>query len=220
MKNIPFSLCKLIALSLGLLYATSSFSQYNQPVYPQYSGHASSYYPHEHDSAITVMPKLIKTNFIYFGILSAVNQHISAEYDRQMNDDVMLCGQIGIINSGFSEQSNNTDIYAATTTVSGGYLEAGVKLFFNPDYTRDGSHGYYAVEGIYIKPQIAISIFSNTTTTISSYYSYPSQTTTTQYSYTGAALLLNIGGQWIIAHSLAIDLYAGGGSQLFQRKLI
>jgi hypothetical protein len=210
MKNITVSLSKLMALSIGLLSAACSFAQYNQT---SYGGHSpSSYYPHDHDSAVTVMPKLIKTNFIYFGILSPTNQHISAEYDRQMNDDVMLSFQLGLINSGFSQQTNNTEEDdEPTTTVSGGYFEGGVKLFINPDYTRHGRNGYYTVEGLYIKPQIAVSIFSNTTTTTSSNYVYPAQTTTTQYSYTGGALLLNIGGQYIVAHSLAIDLYAGVG---------
>jgi hypothetical protein len=214
MKNSLISLRKLIAFSLLFLCATYSFSQYNQTPYPQYGGHSSNYYPHEHDSAITVMPKLIRPNFIYYGFLSSLNQHISFEYDRQVSDELMLCGQVGIINSGFSQTptTNTSGIpIGVTNTVGGGYFEGSVKLFFNPDYTRDGKHGYYVVEGLYFKPQFVVSVFNTTSTTYQSSYVYPGPTVTNQYSYTGAAIMVNIGGQWIIAHAIAIDLYAGAG---------
>jgi len=155
------------------------------------------------------MPKLIKQNFIYYGFLSTLNQHISLEYDRQFTDELMFTGEIGVINSGLDQQTSNTT-YGNTTTVSGGYFEGGVKLFFNPDYTRVGKHKYYTVEGLYLKPQIVVSVFSTIITTGSSYYVYPPPTTT-QYNYTGAALMLSLGGQWMIAHTIAIDLYGGVG---------
>jgi hypothetical protein len=157
------------------------------------------------------MPKLIKENFLFYGFLSSLNQHISFEFAHQITDEVILCGQVGIINSGLSQESSNTDPYATVTTVSGGYLEGGAKLFFNPDYTRDGRHGYYVVEGLYLKPQFAVSIFSSNSITEPSPYAYPPQTVTNNYSYTGASVIICLGGQWMIAHAICIDAYAGAG---------
>jgi hypothetical protein len=153
MKKYLTSAGKLIAVVLLLLPATRSYSQYGHPS-PQYGGH-SNYYPHQHDSDITVMPKLIKTNFLYYGFLSTLNQHISIEYDKQMSDDIMILAQVGIISSGVSQVTDNT-------TAGGAYVEGGMKLFFNPDYTKQGRHGYYTVEGIYLKPEIALSVFTTT----------------------------------------------------------
>ncbi len=196
---------KIIVVVFTLFYSTISFSQNFGNSYQEYGGHHhSNYFPHEHDSAVTVKPKLIKNNFLYYGFLSSLNQHISIEYDRQMSDDIMLCGQIGVINSGLSQSTSST-------TIGGGYFEGSVKLFFNPDYTRDGRHGFYAVEGLYIKPQLAVSIFSTTSTSYYSPYVYPPSYSTNQNTYSGAAILLSIGGQWLIAHTLALDLYAGVG---------
>ena len=213
MSNKLPSPIKTVFLCCFVLYAQRSFSQYDRTSYQQYGGHSSNYYPHEHDSAITVMPKLIKTNFLYYGFLSSLNQHISFEFDKQISDELILCGQVGIINSGFSQTAtaNTTPAEEPTTTTSGGYFEGGVKLFFNPDYTRDGKHGYYVVEGLYLKPQFIISIFSTTSTQYQSAYVYPPPTVTNQYSYTGVAIMVNLGGQWIIAHTIAIDLYVGAG---------
>ncbi len=201
---------KVIAAAIILLSATNSFCQYTPATI--YEHPHTNYYPHDHDSAVTVRPSLIKQNFLYFGFLSPINQHISFEFAHQMSDDIILCGQLGIINSGFSQNSNNTNnIYAPTNTTSGAYVEAGVKLFFNPDYTRDGRHGYYTVEGFYLKPLLCLSFFSTTSTTYQSYYVVPPPVVTNNYSYSGAALTICLGGQWMIAHVLSIDLYAGAG---------
>jgi len=211
MKN-PFG--KLIAVTLMLGYAVNSYSQYTPAtIYQQHP--SSNYYPHDHDSATTVMPKLIKSNFLYYGFLSSLNQHISFEFAHQMSDDVMLAAEVGIINLGFSQQSTNTAKEPGDSVVngtSGGYFEGSVKLFMNPDYTRVGRHGYYSVEGLYIKPEFAVSIFTTTVTAISySPYVYPPPTSDHTYSYTGGAIILNFGGQWIIAHCIAIDAYCGVG---------
>jgi hypothetical protein len=67
------------------------------------------------------------------------------------------------------------------------------------------------VEGLYLKPQFIVSIFNTTSTEYQSSYVYPPPVVKNQYSYTGAAIIVNVGGQWIIAHTIAIDLYAGVG---------
>lgn len=203
---------KYSILSILFFYTAISFAQYTPAtIYQPLHSNPGNYYPHAHDSATTVMPKLIKTNFLFYGFLSSLNQHVSIEYDKQMNDDVTFLAQVGIINSGLSQQSNNNDPYATTTTVQGGYFEGGAKLFFNPDYTRVGRRGYYTVEGLYLKPEFVLSIFNSISTGYASYYVVPPQTVTNNYSYTGFALLISLGGQWMIVHNLCVDLYAGAG---------
>lgn len=205
MKIKQVSPLKLVAAALMLFYSLKSFSQNDHFVYPQYGDRpTANYFPRAHDSATTVMPKLTKKNFIYYGFLSSLNQHVSFEYDRQMSDEVMLCGQIGIINSGVSQVTSGA-------TATGGYFEAGVKLFFNPDYTKSGPNKYYVVEGLYLKPQVVLTIFNTVSTSYPTYYVYPPATVTNDYSYTGGAITVCLGGQWIIARTIVIDLYGGVG---------
>lgn len=153
-------------------------------------------------------PALIKQNMISYGFFSPLNDHISVEYDRIVSDNIMITCQAGIITSGMNQPTEAT----GNTTVSGGYGEIGAKLFLQQDYASYGRRGYYVPEGLYFKPQLTITAFTNTTTTTNySYYAYPAPSTTNQNAYTGVALSINLGGQWVIAKCIVIDAYCGLG---------
>lgn len=150
---------------------------------------------------------------ISYGFFSPLNQHISLEFDRLVTDNMMIAIQGGIITPGLTQSNENANSLSNGNNLQGGgYVEAGIKLFFNPDYNWDGKRGYCVMQGMYIKPQLILSMFTNTATNIyDSYYIYPPPSVTTQYSYTGFAMFINLGGQWIIARTIVIDIYGGVG---------
>ncbi|MGP8216212.1 MAG: hypothetical protein ACLQQ4_11645 [Bacteroidia bacterium] len=144
----------------------------------------------------------IKKRIISFGFFSPLNQHISFGYDQLLGTDAVLTTQLGIIGPGIN---NDPEIKP-----SGVFVEAGVKLFFAPDFVSVGTLRYNTMQGMYFKPQIVVSVFSVTQTGYSNYYQNQANTTTTT-NYTGAALILNLGKQWILAHSVSLDIYGGIG---------
>jgi len=142
-------------------------------------------------------PKKIKKSIISFGFFSPLNHHISIGYDQLIGNNLILSSQVGLIGPGVT----------TTTPATGGFIEVGPKLFFSPDWLMDGMHRYNAQQGGYFKPEIALSVFSQPT----SYYSYPGPVTTSNQTFTGVALILNFGKQWILANSFALDMYVGIG---------
>lgn len=197
MINKISPLVKTVFLCCTMLCAQRSFGQHRQ----------TSYHTMEDTMG---KPALIKENMISYGFFSPLNEHISVEYDRLVNDNIMVTGQVGIITSGMN-QPNGTSSNTNNTSVSGGYGEIGAKLFLQQEYASYGRRGYYVLQGLYFKPQLTITAFTNTTTNNSSYYVYPPTTTTTQNAYTGVSLLISVGGQWVIAKCIVMDAYGGFG---------
>ena len=142
--------------------------------------------------------KKVKKSIVSFGFFSPLNQHISFGYDQIIGTDLILSSQIGIIGPGITQNSNST---------KGGFLEIGPKLFFSPTWTMDGMRRMNAMQGGYFKPEIVVSAFSQSNT----YYYYPQPPAANSTTYTGIALILNIGHQWIFANSFALDMYFGIG---------
>ncbi len=149
-------------------------------------------------------PIKVKKAIVSFGFFSPLNHHISFGFDKLVGTNLILSTQAGIIGPGITQNSNSS---------GGGFIEAGPKLFFSPDWLMDGMHRYNAMQGGYFKPEIAISVFSQADQTYSyTNYNYTSQTN--NQTYTGLALILNFGKQWIFANSFALDMYVGVGYSL------
>lgn len=131
----------------------------------------------------------LKKRIISLGFFSPLNHHISFGYDQLMGTDIVFTGQFGII-----EPELNVLGASYANGPRGAFGEAGVKLFFSPNFVTIGTMRYNSMQGGYFKPQIVVSGFSD------------------QFnSYTGAALLLNLGKQWVFANIITLDMYAGIG---------
>ena len=145
--------------------------------------------------------KKLKKSIISFGFFSPLNRHVSFQYDQLIGTDLILSSQLGIIGPGVTQTN-----YPA----KGFFLEVGPKLFFSPTWIMDGMRRMNAMQGGYFKPEIIISTFSQSYSYY--YYSYQGGGTITQsHPYTGVALMLNIGHQWVMANSFSIDMYFGMG---------
>jgi len=146
----------------------------------------------------TATTKKVKKSIVSFGFFSPLNQHISFGYDQLLGTDIILSSQIGIIGPGVTQTTNPS---------KGGFLEIGPKLFFSPTWTMDGMRRMNAMQGGYFKPEIVVSAFSQSNI----YIYYPQPPTTSSTTYTGIAIILNLGHQWIFANSFALDMYFGIG---------
>ena len=143
----------------------------------------------------------IKKTIISFGFFSPLNHHISIGYDQLLGTDIILTGQLGLIGPGLTTE---------TTPSTGAFLEIGTKLFFSPTWVMDGMRRMNAMQGGYFKPQFVVSAFSQNL-----YYSpYSGGPATTPRGYTGLALILNLGHQWIFSNSFSLDMYLGIGYNL------
>ncbi|HSY75984.1 MAG TPA: hypothetical protein VK890_03960 [Bacteroidia bacterium] len=156
----------------------------------------------------------IKRRIISFGFFSPVNQHISFGYDQLLGTDIVFTSQVGIIGPGINPSASASYPGSYVSKPLGGFVEVGAKLFFAPDFVTDGLLRYNSMQGLYFKPQVAISVFNLTQTSYGYNYGYytPPQTTVTNYS--GLALILNLGKQWILAHAISLDIYGGIGYSL------
>jgi hypothetical protein len=160
--------------------------------------------PSLHDYGKDVSTQKIKKRVISFGFFSPLNSHISFGYDQLLGDDLVFTSQIGIIGPGIT----NNNISAYSPQPGGAFVEAGVKLFFSPDFVTDGTHRYNKMQGGYFKPQIIVSSFDLTNY---NNYSYNLTPNGTRVNYTGAAFMLNFGKQWMFAGSVTLDMYVGVG---------
>jgi len=165
--------------------------------------------PSPHDYGKDASTQKIKKRIISFGFFSPLNRHISFGYDQLIGDDLVFTSQVGIIGPGIT----NTSTYAYDQQPGGAFVEAGVKLFFSPDFVTDGMHRYNTMQGGYFKPQIIVSSFdlTNYSTNYGYYPYYNHQTNSTRVNYTGAAFMLNFGKQWMFAGSVTLDMYVGVG---------
>jgi len=200
MKKLKDSLLKLSVFTLFLTGYSTLFGQ-TTPAPVGVPVPLSTDTPHDYGK--DPYSQKIKKRVISFGFFSLLNQHVSFGYDQLLGTDMVFSSQVGIIGPGIT--NNNT--YAYSQKPTGAFAEAGFKLFFSPDFVTDGTHRYNTMQGGYFKPQVVLSSF-NLTTTTSGYNQVPVSNTV---NYTGLAILLNFGKQWILAGSVTLDMYVGIG---------
>ena len=102
---------------------------------------------------------------------------------------------------------------------SGVLLRGGYKFINTPDYMVKGMRYAHILKGAYVKPEFVFSSFTNimeSTNFISSTGTWPNQTNTYEKStttnrYTGSALVLNFGKQWVFSNIFLVDLFLGLG---------
>ena len=141
----------------------------------------------------------VKKNIFSFGFFSPTNHHLSFGYDRIIGGDILFTAQAGYI--GLIGIPPNESL-------TGGFVEAGIKLFFHPDYMMVGMKRYNAIQGGYLKPLIAFSGYQKKAIDPPG---YPTLT----FNYQGLAIMLCLGRQWVLSHNFLFDMYAGAGYMIY-----
>jgi len=178
-------------LSLSVLSSQRVFSQHYEGLTPDKTS----------DKNNTTTTTKVKKSILNFGFFSPLNHHLSFGYDQLVGTSLILSSQVGIIGPGFNQMANPSQ---------GAFVEVGPKFFFSPDWIMDGMRRFNAMQGAYFKPELVISVFSQSYTSYNFYNYGPSG----NQSYTGVALMLNFGRQWIFANSFVLDMYIGIGYDL------
>lgn len=103
---------------------------------------------------------------------------------------------------------------------SGVLLRGGYKFINTPDYMVKGMRYAHILKGAYVKPEFVFTSFTNIMESynfISSTGTWPNPVTntyeksTTTNRYTGSALVLNFGKQWVFSNIFLVDLFLGLG---------
>ncbi len=145
-----------------------------------------------------------KKNAIKVDFISPITGNTTLGYERSIKPGQSMEAALGII--GLGKTSN--DINPA-----GVFMKFGIKFIKTPDFYMRGMRYSHILKGGYIKPEIAVSVYSRDYTTYDYNYIFPysSTTTRTSGSVVSGAVLLNIGKQWIFDNSFLVDFYGGVG---------
>jgi hypothetical protein len=141
--------------------------------------------------------RALKLNF-----LSPLNNTTMVGFEQAIKPGRSFEVEVGYIGLGWDTYGDNP---------SGAVVKFGWKLMRSPDFYATGMRYAHALKGGYIKPEI---IFASYNADGDDYVPLPgfgSGYGTTRENYTGVALLLNFGKQWIFDDAFLIDLFAGIG---------
>lgn len=138
-----------------------------------------------------------KKNALKFGLFSPLSTNLQFSYERSLKPGRSIEFTLGIIGIGADPNDNNP---------AGAYFKVGYKFISTPDYYLKGMRYSHVLKGWYAKPEFIVSIFARD----HSYYSYYNESKTRE-TITAAALVVNIGKQWVFSDAFLIDLFIGGG---------
>jgi len=99
---------------------------------------------------------------------------------------------------------------------SGAFFRGGFKFINTPDYYLKGMRYTHILKGAYIRPELAIHVFDQSSSTIegkynSSTFTYNYYQTESKDRFSGSALMLNFGKQWVFSDIFLVDVFVGGG---------
>lgn len=115
-------------------------------------------------------------------------------YEQTITSRVNLDLGVGIIGVGFNE---------AAEAATGAFARGGMRLYFSPDYYTDDLKYFSDFQGSYFRPEMILSFFN---------YEITDDFGVPQEGYNASmGIQLNLGKQWAIANTVALDLWGGLG---------
>jgi len=137
-----------------------------------------------------------KKNALKFGIFSPLASNLQFSYERSLKPGKSIEFVLGIIGVGFDPEENNP---------AGAYTKVGIKFISTPDYYMKGMRYSHLLKGWYAKPEIIISAFGRDE--FDNYYGE----TIGRETIIAAAVVVNLGKQWVFNDAFLIDLFLGAG---------
>lgn len=135
-----------------------------------------------------------RKNALKVNFLAPVNDVMAFGYERSLGVARSLEFGLGIIGLGFDGGVNDY------SNPRGIYLRSGYKFIRSPDFYLKGMHYAHILKGGYVKPEIALSI-----------YSYSEEPANKTISNTMCAIMLDFGKQWVMDDRFLVDWYVGMG---------
>ncbi len=126
-----------------------------------------------------------RKNAVKFRLLSPLYGYSDIAFERSLKPGASIECSIGLI--GLGKQIITNDVLGASVRV-------GYKFIMTPDFYLKGLQYAHVLNGFYIRPEIATSIYKRNSNNI--------------YSM---ALLINIGKQWVLNNIMVVDWFVGIG---------
>lgn len=146
-----------------------------------------------------------KKNAIKIDFLSPLTGNTTFSYERSLKPARSIEGTLGII--GLGTDYNDVD-------QRGAFIKFGMKFIKSPDFYLRGMRYAHVLKGAYIRPEVQLGYYSRLN---EMYYEDYDPYNPYWYSYSEreenftAAILLNIGKQWVFDNSFLVDWYVGVG---------
>lgn len=149
-----------------------------------------------------------KKMLVKIDLFSVLAGTTSVSFEKSIEPGRSWEAGIGMIGLGFNKETmgNNT----------GAFFRAGYKFINQPDYYMKGMRYSHIMKGGYIRPELMVHYFESK----NSYSDMIYNNSTNSYDYflvesksrfTGMALMLNFGKQWVFNDAFVVDFFAGIG---------
>lgn len=159
-----------------------------------------------------------KHQAIKIDMLSYLFNAVSLSYERNIKPGKSLEVGLGIIGLGVSdeEQYDNT----------GFFIRAGFKFFHPPENKTNHIRYAHVMKGAYIRPELVVKTFTfdriiYRSEYIASIHDYKYYSIITENKINAAALMVNIGQQWVFNNRFCFDMFFGigtGGGKEYQSE--
>lgn len=141
-----------------------------------------------------------KRNAIKTEFFAPLTQNITVCYERVIRPGLNIETKLGIIGVGLNHEAPNA---------SGFFLKIGPKYWSGKDFYVRGMRMSHPLRGVYIKPELIVSLFRQTQTEVSVLYGFPNRNVKVDYTHIAANICF--GKQVLLGSSITLDYYIGLG---------
>jgi hypothetical protein len=148
-----------------------------------------------------------KKNAIKIDFLSPMFYHTTIVFERSIKPGISWETGASIVGLGHNPDDSGIE------SASGVVWSAGIKLIKSPDYYLKGMRYAHILKGGYIRPQIWLGYFEETSKhEVYNSNTYPYYyTESVKNNYTVGGIHLQLGKQWVFDNSFLVDFYGGLG---------
>ncbi len=140
---------------------------------------------------VTSLPdSAMKKSVIKMEFFSPLSGNTTLGYERYIKNFTSIEAKVGIIGLG-----KKIDDYRD----NGVFVKVGPKFKLKPDYATQGTFGTHLLRGGYIRPELALSVFSH------------KEFDRAEKTITSGALLINYGKQYVLGNVMTLDWHIGMG---------
>lgn len=142
-----------------------------------------------------------RKNVLKIDFLSPLTGNTTFAYERSLRPGRSIEATLGIIGLGADADDRNA---------GGAFVKFGYKFLRDPDFYVRGMKYSHILKGSYIKPEVAMALFSYDSWEYYNYFSSYASEKIRENVFSGSVQLV-FGKQWVIDNAFAIDYFVGVG---------
>jgi hypothetical protein len=147
-------------------------------------------------------------NAIKVNPFSPINGHLAFSFEHSLAPGKSYELGLSFIGLGMTYP----DLYDVPPKPVGTTMRLGFKFINQPDFYVKGMRYFHLLNGGYIKPEITVSMYEITRSTVEQSYFSTKPVSTERRSVVATALLINLGKQWVVSDAVVFDTYIGFGA--------